>query len=318
MRVAEAVAGIEWYMSVHSSDGVRATREWLLNEWGESTSRSLQSMADERPTVNWSPEELRGDPGKEGIGLRLEIPLSLFPEAHLWISLPPETVQELGSRTLRAAGIEDAGSDEVKNTCMEVMQQTSSGLGQAISGRLKERVSSQLHEVASVPAGTPAFAFEIQFAAATVCHGFLLISVDLLAVLEEKAMAEDPRFRGPRFSEEHESESSVSNHSSSKTFDLLLDVSMPVSVSFGRTDMLIKEVLKLTTGSIVELNRSVSEPVDIIVNDCIIARGEVVVVEGNYGVRIQQIASRQDRLRSSGQPLASIGKPEAIAGLLHD
>jgi flagellar motor switch protein FliN len=318
MRAAEAVAGIEWYMSAHSSDGVKATREWLLNEWAESTARSLQSMADEKPAVNWNPEELRGDPGEEGAGLRLEIPLSLFPEAHLWISLPPETVHELGSRTLRAAGIEDAGSDEVKNTCMEVMQQTSSGLGQAISARLKERVSSQLHEVTSIPARTPAFGFEIVFGTPTVCRGFLLVSVDLLAVLEEKVPADDPQFQRPRFSEEHEPENLIASHGSSKTFDLLLDVSMPVSVSFGRTEMLIKEVLKLTTGSIVELNRSVSEPVDIIVNDCIIARGEVVVVEGNYGVRIQQIASRQDRLRTSGQPLASIGKPEAIAGILHD
>jgi flagellar motor switch protein FliN/FliY len=84
----------------------------------------------------------------------------------------------------------------------------------------------------------------------------------------------------------------------SKTLDLLLDVDLPVSVSFGRTRLPIKEILKLTTGSIVELNRSVSEPVEVIVNNCIVARGEVVVIEGNYGVRIHQIISRQDRLRS--------------------
>jgi flagellar motor switch protein FliN/FliY len=48
----------------------------------------------------------------------------------------------------------------------------------------------------------------------------------------------------------------------------------------------------------VELNRAVTEPVEVIVNNCVIARGEVVVVEGNYGVRIQQIVSRQDRLRT--------------------
>lgn len=318
MCAAKTVAGVERNMSGHSNDAVKTAREWLLNEWAESTSRSLQSMADERPSVTWQAEELRGDPTSEGVGLRLEIPLSLFPDPHLWISLPPETVQELGSRTLRAAGIEDADSDEVKNTCMEVMQQTSSGLGQAISGRLKERVSSQLHEVVSIPEGTPAFAFDVEFAGAEARRGFLLVSLELLAALEEKTAEEVPEHQESRFAEEHATENSFASHSSSKTFDLLLDVSMPVSVSFGRTEMLIKEVLKLTTGSIVELNRSVSEPVDIIVNDCIIARGEVVVVEGNYGVRIQQIASRQDRLRSSGQPLASIGKPEAIAGLLHD
>ena len=84
----------------------------------------------------------------------------------------------------------------------------------------------------------------------------------------------------------------------SRTLDLLLEVELPVSVSFGRAQLPLKEVLKLNSGSIVELNRSISEPVDLIVNNCVIARGEVVVVEGNYGVRIKQIVSREERLRT--------------------
>jgi flagellar motor switch protein FliN/FliY len=84
----------------------------------------------------------------------------------------------------------------------------------------------------------------------------------------------------------------------SKTLDLLLEVDMPVGVSFGRTQMRLKEALKLTTGSIVELNRSVTDPVEMIVNNCVIARGEVVVVDGNYGIRILEIVSREERLRT--------------------
>jgi flagellar motor switch protein FliN/FliY len=87
---------------------------------------------------------------------------------------------------------------------------------------------------------------------------------------------------------------------STRNLELLLDVELPVSVSFGRAQLQLKDVIKLTTGSIVELNRSVSEPVDIIVNNCVIARGEVVVIEGNFGVRIKQIVSKEDRLRSLG------------------
>jgi len=85
---------------------------------------------------------------------------------------------------------------------------------------------------------------------------------------------------------------------SARTMDLLLDVELPISVSFGRTQLPMRDVLKLTTGSIVELNRGVSDPVEVLVNHCLIARGEVVVVDGNYGVRIQQIVSHMDRLRS--------------------
>jgi flagellar motor switch protein FliN/FliY len=94
----------------------------------------------------------------------------------------------------------------------------------------------------------------------------------------------------------------------SKTFDLLLDVALPVNVSFGKTYIQIREVLKLNTGSIVELNRFVTEPVDVVVNDCVIARGEVVVVDGNYGVRITQLSSREDRLRFGiGETTPKIG-----------
>jgi flagellar motor switch protein FliN/FliY len=80
------------------------------------------------------------------------------------------------------------------------------------------------------------------------------------------------------------------------TFDLLLDVELPVCVSFGGAEMQLKDVLKLTTGSIVELNRSVAEPVELIVNNCVIARGEVVVIDGNFGVRVQHVVSRQERM----------------------
>ena len=76
-----------------------------------------------------------------------------------------------------------------------------------------------------------------------------------------------------------------------KNFDLLLDVEMPVTVSFGRAHMPLKDVLKLTTGSILELDRTISEPVEVIVNNCAIARGEVVVVEGNFGVLRARSAS---------------------------
>ncbi len=71
-----------------------------------------------------------------------------------------------------------------------------------------------------------------------------------------------------------------------------------MSVSFGHAELPIRDVLKLATGSIVELNRSIAEPVEIIVNNVVIARGEVVIVEGNFGVRIKQVISRQERLRT--------------------
>ena len=81
-----------------------------------------------------------------------------------------------------------------------------------------------------------------------------------------------------------------------ETLDVLLDVELPVSVSFGKAQVPLQQVLKWTPGSIVELECGVNEPVEVVVNNCVIARGEVVVVDGNYGVRVQQIVSRAQRL----------------------
>ena len=83
------------------------------------------------------------------------------------------------------------------------------------------------------------------------------------------------------------------------TLDLLLDLELPVRVCFGKARIPLQQVLKWTTGSIVELDAAVNEPVEVLVNNCVIARGEVVVVDGNYAVRVQQIASRARRLETT-------------------
>ncbi len=80
--------------------------------------------------------------------------------------------------------------------------------------------------------------------------------------------------------------------------DLLLDVELPVAVSFGECQMPLKDVLKLAAGAVIELEKSVNDPVTIIVNEKPIARGEVVMVDGNYGVRITEVESTADRIRS--------------------
>ncbi len=80
---------------------------------------------------------------------------------------------------------------------------------------------------------------------------------------------------------------------SATNLDLLLDVSLRVSVELGRTDLSIKEVLGLGPGSVIELDKLAGEPVDILVNNRLIAKGEVVVVDENFGVRVTDIVSPQ-------------------------
>jgi flagellar motor switch protein FliN/FliY len=77
---------------------------------------------------------------------------------------------------------------------------------------------------------------------------------------------------------------------------LLLDVELPLTVSFGRTFMPIRDILRLSSGSVIELDCTMDEPVSIVVNNRVIARGSAVVIDGSYGVRVEEIISRQDRM----------------------
>jgi len=78
--------------------------------------------------------------------------------------------------------------------------------------------------------------------------------------------------------------------------DVLLDIELPVTLRFGRTQMSLGDVMALGTGSVIEFDRGVNEPVEVLVNGRVVARGEAVMVQGNYGVRISDIASRNQRL----------------------
>lgn len=76
------------------------------------------------------------------------------------------------------------------------------------------------------------------------------------------------------------------------SIDLLRDVPLEVQAQLGRTKKLVKDILKLNVGSIIELEKEAGEPVDILVNNKLIARGDVVEIDGNYGVRIIEILNR--------------------------
>lgn len=90
--------------------------------------------------------------------------------------------------------------------------------------------------------------------------------------------------------------STASHVDENAALEILMDVPLELSVELGRVKMLIKDVVELGSGSIVEIEKAAGEPVDVLVNGRIVARGEVVVIEDNFGVRITEILSPQERL----------------------
>ncbi len=264
---------------------------WLMEQWTVALAAAIDSMSEQRPGVDFTPAAASGAVvPPAGNALYWEQGFRDIPQPALWVAAPEKTWLSLGQRALRAAGIEAAEPADARNTYLEILNQSLAATAQSLGARLGKDVACE--RGAERPLGPAALSFQVtlRFPDEEMELAVALGAV-LIAALENPPAASENAAEG-------KTAAAAAAAPPAKTMDVLLDVELPVSVSFGRTKLPIKEVLKLTTGSIVELNRSLSEPVDVVVNNCVVARGEVVVIEGNYGVRIHQIVSRQDRLRS--------------------
>lgn len=277
----------------------------LVDEWGMSLAQVVESMTDQRPEFQW--QTVTGPLSEvaiaSGAGPELEIlwweqPFQFSPEALVWVGAPSASWEYTGTLTLKAAGLETVEPGEAKNTWFEILGQSLAAMARSIGSLLGREVTCdagvertpgpELREWASL---------SLKFAEKSLAPLLLALSPKLIAMIS-----------APSSTVETEPDEDLPQPSDvgpltpppprSRTMELLLDVDLPLSISFGKAQLPMKDVLKLTTGSIVELNRGVSETVEVLVNKCLIARGEVVVVDGNYGVRIQEIASRQDRMRT--------------------
>jgi len=82
-----------------------------------------------------------------------------------------------------------------------------------------------------------------------------------------------------------------------KNLDILMDIKLQLTVELGRTELPIRKVLELTRGSIIELEKIAGEPVELFANGKLVAHGEVVVIEDNFGLRITSITDPEDRLK---------------------
>lgn len=218
----------------------------------------------------------------------------LFPDAgQMFFGLERDAALAIGHKLLAASGLEGENDETALGTFQEMLGQVGGALASSFSARLKRDVSAgRLSQQAPETPSANTISIYLKSFSGELGTVLVFPALPLLnALIENPAGQQNLPAVAP---------ASALAAPNTRNLDLLLDVEMPVSVSFGRAQLPLKDVIKLTTGSIVELDRTVSEPVEIIVNNAVIAQGEVVVVDGNFGVRITQILSKQDRLRSLG------------------
>ena len=271
---------------------------WLSEEFARQLTHVMESMTGEGARISTKAHELSAEEkesGENGL-LWWEQKYSLGEDHLLWVGARRESWEEIGNQILRSAGVDDGDAESIRGTYLEIVNQALSGVASALSVRLHQEVTCKDGREAAPSVSSQAACYSFELSVGDKTLPVLAVLSAALANAKEAASAAPPETQ--QRTEPAASKSAAAESKNPSAVDLLLDVELPVSVSFGRAQLPLKDVIKLTTGSIVELNRAISEPVDVIVNNCVIARGEVVVVEGNYGIRIRQVISRQERLRT--------------------
>ena len=263
------------------NDPFRRIADWWIDAWRES----LASMLNQDPELTQQETVSAADIAAETHWFLVSLNV---PECAFRVGADRESWLKVGRAALESAGLSDASDEDCLGTSQEIIAQSASILARAFSSHLSRDITAQLPQEVidhrQIPTTDICYRSELQLGEKLpfffTCNRAISHLIQASEPSSKAVTAPEPAM--PR----------------SRTFDLLLEVELPVSVSFGRAQLPLRDVLKLNSGSIVELNRTILEPVEIIVNNCVIARGEVVVVEGNYGVRIQEVISREERLRT--------------------
>ena len=266
---------------------------WAAQEFAKNLALAIESMTGTKVVVDVEETSSQPDDLTKPGTLVWRQQFSHTAGAALELAVPAASWHGIGDTVLTAALIEQVDEAMARDTFRELAGQAFGALAQALTARLGREVNCLEPDLSASAAGS--FPFSVLVHAGDETLPLYLAVPD--AAVEPGDPPAGP-VRQAAASPAPQTGALATEHLQSKRLDLLLDVQLPVSVSFGQSQLPLKDVIKLTTGSIVELNRTVSEPVEVIVNNCVIARGEVVVVEGNFGVRIQQVVSRQERLRS--------------------
>ena len=232
-----------------------ASADEIFSQWGQLFGEAISSMAGQATSVSAC---ALPDASKEPVWLGQKF--SLTPELLVWIGAPSVVSDEIGKAALAGAGLDDPSPEDIAGTFRELLGQALSGVAQFIGRQIKKEVtcSGAPEVVAPEEQGQT---FEVKIGETVIGPFQIVFSLKLLTLLDaanqpaDAASNEPPRHSDPLSAEGRGS------------IDLLLDVELPVRVSFGKAQLLLRDVIKLTTGSIVELNRSVTEPVEVLVNN---------------------------------------------------
>ncbi len=228
-------------------------------------------------------------------------------DAKVIIAIPPSLATALGDMMLGGEGEskEDMDEDDLDAT-KEIVSNILGALSTTLNSQDElPQLSFKVTDIKFIPDGSEVdvdgfFKMEVYNFSLGVINSLMMLVLDesVYKVLNKEAKSETsiteelaPRSESDGFLPE-----ANLDDVEMKNISLIMDVKLPVRVRIGKKKMLLKDVLSMDIGSVIELNQLANDPLEILVDDHVIAQGEVVIVDGNFGVQITSIGTKRDRL----------------------
>ncbi len=227
--------------------------------------------------------------------------------AKVMVVMPPKLATALGDMMLGGEGegkerMDDEDLDALKEIVSNILGALSTTLG---AQTVLPKISFKVEEARFIPEDEEV---NIDGFEKIIVYNFTLGSINSLMMLVldhtliaalNPAQSKGQSTQAPKRESKNEEPFVPQTHldeGEMKNIGLIMDVKLPVRVRIGRKKMLLKDVLSMDIGSVIELNQLANDPLDILVDDHVIAQGEVVIVDGNFGVQITSIGTKRDRL----------------------
>ncbi len=221
------------------------------------------------------------------------------------VMMPPQLATALGDMMLGGEGeAQDTMSDEDMDATKEIVSNIVGAMSTTLSSQkelpkftIKPERAEFIGENGEVNLDKYAKMFVFKFELGTI-NSLMMLAIDE-AIENALSGGAAPSASKPsnNLFDAPSSEPAVKlDDTEMKNIGLIMGVKLPVRVRIGKKKMLLKDVLSMDIGSVIELNQLANDPLDILVDDHVIAQGEVVIVDGNFGVQVTSIGTKRDRL----------------------
>ncbi len=253
----------------------------FVQAWTKQLARAIEVFSGNEPSVTWS--RVKGLPPSDSQDVFWwKQSMQGASRFTMWIGAHESTWNAMGRAT------EDADPDDSKAAYLEIIAQTQQATTSLLSAALPQHLDCRKGQVGSAPKSDSVLYALVGVTISGEQLPALMFVVEK-PILDVLAGAED-------FGE---TVTSGAGHSG-LMLDRLLNLEMPISVALGRTEMPIRDLLKVVSGSVIEMDQDVDDYADLIVHGTVVAKGEIVSVKGNYGFRIKELISQKDRIELHG------------------